>query len=230
MAILEIACFNPESAVVASEAGADRIELCDNQDVGGTTPSPQWLADVKARVNIPVFVMVRPREGGFIHTESEVQQMVADVDRLKSNADGFVFGILDQVRRIDIRKTAMLVRKAHPLPCTFHRAFDQAPEPFEALEAVIATGCSAILTSGGAPSVHDGMEVLRHLVKKAEGRVDIIPGGGLRLQNLSHIRRMTGACTFHSSALAPDATLPDEAEIRHMKRLLVEDLGDSGTR
>lgn len=228
MATLEIACFNPESAIVASEAGADRIELCDNQDVGGTTPSPQWLADVKARVNIPVFVMVRPREGGFTHPDFEVEQMVADIDRLKSNADGFVFGILKQDHRIDVEKTSMLVRKAQPLPCTFHRAFDEAPEPFEALEAVIATGCSAILTSGGAPTVDGGVEVLRNLVEKAEGRVDIIPGGGLRLQNLSHIRRLTGACTFHSSALAPDATLPDEAEIRHMKRLLVEDLGDSG--
>lgn len=228
MATLEIACFNPESAIDASEAGADRIELCDNQDVGGSTPPPQWLADVKARVNIPVFVMIRPRKGGFIHTDPEVQQMVADIDRLKSHVDGFVFGILDQDRRIDVEKTTMLVRKAHPLPCTFHRAFDEASEPFEALEAAIASGCHAILTSGGAATANDGTEILQKLVEKARGRIDIIPGGGLRLENLSHIRKATGACTFHSSALAPDATLPDKTEIRHMKRMLVEDAGGNG--
>ncbi|CAK3882327.1 Copper homeostasis cutC [Lecanosticta acicola] len=226
MALLEIACFNPESAILADEAGADRIELCENQEAGGTAPPIEWLTVVKARVNIPVFVMIRPRGGDFVYSESEFESMIANIDKFKASADGFVFGLLDQYRRIDMDRTTRLVRQASPLPCTFHRAFDETPDASEALQAVIATGCAAILTSGGASTAHEGIEALRTLTQKAQGRITVIPGGGVRLQNLSHLRVATGASTFHSSALASGATIPDASDIRQMKRLLDNEVGD----
>ena len=220
MALLEIACFGPDSAIVAGEAGADRIELCADQHAGGTTPSLEWLRCIKAKVSIPVFVMIRPRGGDFVYSDAEYDRMKFEIDQFKPIANGFVFGILDHERRVDVTKTAELVHRASPLPCTFHRAFDETPDPIEAFERVVATGCRAILSSGGASNANGGIGILKALVDKAQGRIDVMPGGGVRSANLTRIRGVTGAPVFHSSAVAKGSTLPDAAEIRRMKQIL----------
>ena len=220
MALLEIACFSPDSAIVASEAGADRIELCADQHAGGTTPPFEWLRIVKAKVSIPVFVMIRPRGGDFVYSDHEYHCMKADIDQFKPIANGFVFGILDHDRRVDVTKTAELVQRAHPLPCTFHRAFDETRDPLEAFEHVVAAGCHAILSSGGAPSANGGINILKTLVDKAQGRIAVMPGGGVRSANLTHMRSMIGAAVYHSSAVSKGNTLPDAVEIRRMKEIL----------
>lgn len=222
MALLEVCCFNPESAIIASQAGADRIEFCDSQHAGGTTPPAEWLTHVKASVTIPVFVMIRPRGGDFCFSDAEFEKMKTQIDELKTAADGFVFGILDQQRNVDIARTTELVRRAVPLPCTFHRAFDETSDPMQAFEDVIATGCHAILSSGGAPSVNGGLSVLKALIERSQGRIAVMPGGGVRSSNLASIQEATGANQFHSSAMNKDSGLADAEEVRLMKQLLHE--------
>jgi len=221
-ALLEIACFTPEHAVLAFEAGADRIELCDNREAGGTSPDLQSLVKVKQHVTIPVFAMIRPRGGDFNYTTDEFNQMQAKIEEFKPYADGFVFGVLDFQRRIDASRTRQLVASAHPLPCTFHRAFDETSDLFVALEEVMKTGCSAILTSGGAPAANSGIEVLAQLVRMAQRKITIIPGGGLRAKNIMTVRGYTQALVFHSSAVLKGEEAPSTEEIRQLKSSLQE--------
>lgn len=222
MALLEICCFNVESAVVAWKAGADRIEFCQDQDVGGTTPSLDALIRVKQQVTIPVFVMIRPRGGNFVYSDPEFDRMQSDIDAFKSVADGFVFGILDRDGQIDVQRTIRLVMGAHPLPCTFHRAFDESADVYQALEDVVATGCQTILTSGAADDAPAGAHILAELVRRANRRITIMPGGGIRSQSLRDLDAATGATSYHSSALCNGQTEPVAAEIRSMKMLLHE--------
>lgn len=224
--MLEVACFSVESAIIAAENGASRIELCENQEAGGTTPPQEWLTQVKARVSVPVFVMIRPRGGDFEYSDLEFANMQAELEAFRPQADGFVFGILDHDKKVDKTRTAELVRLAHPLPCTFHRAFDVTQDPFAALEDVISSGCKAILSSGGRASALEGMEVLSELVKESRGRITIIPGGGVRASNFARIRSITGATVMHSSCLPStacpksDAGLPDVGEVKEMVRIM----------
>ncbi|CZT20732.1 related to Copper homeostasis protein CutC [Ramularia collo-cygni] len=224
--MLEVACFNVASAIVAAENHADRIELCEDQAAGGTTPSLDWLIQVKARVSIPVFVMIRPRGGDFVYTEAEFARMQEELQAFKQSADGFVFGILDSESKVDKSRTAELVRFVHPKPCTFHRAFDQTSDHYAALEDVITTGCKAILSSGGQPTALEGINVLGELVKKAGDRIVIIPGGSVRAANSARILQSTGAKVLHSSCCpsstssAITAELPDVAEVRGMVQSL----------
>lgn len=220
MALLEIACFNAESALVARSAGADRIELCDNPSVGGTTPNFESLHFVRRQITTPVFIMIRPRGGSFFYTDAEFKQMKHDLLRYKPLADGFVFGILGSDQRIDTLKVAELVASARPLPCTFHRAFDETPNLKEALEDAIQCGVKAVLTSGGEANAIEGVLALQDLVIQAAGRLEIIPGGGVRYSNIMMLRQKTMASWFHSSALTTDANLASMDEIERMKSLL----------
>ena len=220
MALLEIACFSAENAIVAWNAGADRIELCDNQEAGGTTPSIETLRAVKQHVTIPVFVMIRPRGGNFNYSEREFDRMEADIDAFKSYADGYVFGILNQQHDVDVARMTQLVERAHPLPSHFHRAFDDARDQLQALEDVIACGCKAILSSGGAPNAMAGASLLCKLVQLAEERITIIAGGGVRAKNLYELHGSINANVYHSSALVNGIAEPDANEIREMKMFL----------
>ncbi|KAF2213801.1 hypothetical protein CERZMDRAFT_38154 [Cercospora zeae-maydis SCOH1-5] len=220
MAFLEIACFNAKSAAMAATAGADRVELCSNAAAGGVTPPSAWLSEVKAQVTTPVFTMIRPRPGNFRYSDAEFEEMRRSIAAFRSEADGFVFGLLDGDGRVDVARTAELVRLASPLPCTFHRAFDETADLMQALEDVVASGCHAILSSGGASDAAAGADVLRQLVEKAAGRIVVIAGGGIRLSNLQHICVTSGVSVCHSSALAANSPTPDDREMRHMKAML----------
>jgi copper homeostasis protein len=228
---LELACFNPDSALIALHAGADRIELCANQHLGGTTPPIEWLESIRAEAAImdkkcpPIFAMIRPRGGtDYNYTSSEFEAMQAEITRFKTLVDGFVFGILDAHRCVDFIRTRQLVLQARPLPCTFHRAIDQVPDLERALGDVMMTGCRAILSSGGKNDALEGRDMLGRLVRQAAGRrIEIIPGGGVRASNLEEICRSTGAVWFHSSAALPGREYADEAEIEAMKRVLSAD-------
>lgn len=221
MVLLEVACFTPASAVIAARAGADRIELCDNQAAGGTTPPFSWLTQVKAEVAVPVFVMIRPRAGNFMYSDSEFDEMKESIRLMKSLADGFVLGILDaEGRKVDVPRATELVSLAQPLPCTFHRAFDEVSDMLMALDDVIATGCTSILSSGGAPRADEGVAMLRALIQRAQGRLVIMPGGGVRTSNLRRILEETEAHAVHSSGLTGGDVLVDAQEVRRMKQLL----------
>ncbi|MCO6161303.1 copper homeostasis protein CutC [Flavobacterium sp. NRK F7] len=223
MPSLEIACFNLESAEIAQKNGADRIELCVEMSIGGTTPSLEMIQNVKAKINIPIYVMIRPRGGNFVYNETELEWMQSKIKVVKEmGINGFVFGILDVENKVDVIQNKALVSLAKPLPCTFHRAFDEVSNPFQALEELVACGFQTILTSGNAKNVNDGATQLKRLVQKANNRIIIMPGGSLRSSNLKMIQQKTNAIFYHSSAITDGTETADPIEIQRLKSILNE--------
>lgn len=236
-ALLEIAVFNIESAFAAANAGADRLELCENPFDGGTTPSYGFLKNVSENISIPVFPIIRPRGGDFLYSNAEFKQICYDIELCKDlGFKGIVSGLLFADGRIDHKRTAALVSLAGDMQFTFHRAFDRAINPLEALETIIETGANRILTSGQVPNAFDGKELIQQLMHKSAGRIIIMPGSGVRSNNIKALQSFTGAQELHSSARInvnsymqyhPNSmnevminTSVDEAEINAMKALL----------
>jgi copper homeostasis protein len=196
---LEISVETLETARAAERGGADRLELCGNLSVGGVTPSAELMRIVREQVRIPIFVMIRPRAGDFIYSDAEFAEMKHSiVEAKKSRMHGVVLGVLTKDHRIDVEQTRALVEFAKPLPVTYHRAFDEARDLRHALEDVIKTGASRILTSGGAKTAAHGAVVLFELVAAAENRIIIVPGAGNNAANISLVAQKTGAREFHS--------------------------------
>lgn len=218
MSKIEIACFNPESALIAFENGADRIELCAGLSEGGTTPDFETTKELREKINIPIYVMIRPRGGDFTYSDAEFEQMKTDLAALKTlNVDGFVFGILDENDKVNVEQNKTLVNLALPLPCTFHRAFDRAADLEDSLEKVIECGFTTILTSGQKPNVSEGKENLQKLVHLSDGRIEILVGGGLRSSNIEEIRSFTKARYFHSSAITDGSAFANPDEVVALK-------------
>lgn len=218
---LEIACFDFESALIAAKAGADRIEFCSGVEHGGLTPDEGHFVKLRRRVKIPLYVMIRPREGDFNYTDEEFNRMKQHITRFKSlRADGFVFGILHKNMKADEHRNRQLVEWARPLPCTFHRAFDRSPHYLETLETVMGAGFKTILCSGHTETAMMGMETLKKLIEVANRRIEIMPGGGIRSSNIQEIAKVSGANFFHSSGIVTKGHLSDEEEIVKMKQCL----------
>ncbi|SHM06172.1 copper homeostasis protein CutC [Chryseobacterium polytrichastri] len=219
MSKIEIACFNPESAMIAFENGADRIELCDGLSEGGTTPNFETTKQLREKINIPIFVMIRPRGGDFTYSDAEFEQMKEELVQLKSlRIDGFVFGILDENEEVNIEQNKELIKLAKPYQCTFHRAFDRAKGLESSLEKVIDCGFKTILTSGQKPNVSEGKENLKKLVELSNGRIEILVGGGLRSTNIQEIREYTQAQYFHSSAITDGGSFANADEVIALKK------------
>lgn len=215
--LLEVACFNLGSALIAQKAGAQRIELCENYKEGGITPSHELIKRIKKELSIPVFVMIRPRSGNFIYSDEEFEQMKKEVVFCKEQlCDGLVFGILTPDNKVDVKRSKELVELAKPLPCTFHRAFDEINDTNEALEQLCAMEFSRILTSGKAKSAVEGIDLIKELIKKAKGRITIMPGGGIRSANISRLVTDTGAREIHTAAITDKSETANETEIRQI--------------
>lgn len=198
---LEICCFTAQSAFKAAQAGAHRIELCDNIADGGTTPSFATIKWVVGHLQIPVNVIVRPRGGDFLYSATEYELIKEDIKQIKSlGANGIVIGFLTAEGDIDLQRTAEIVALAAPLEVTFHRAFDMCRDPFVALEQLKKLGIARILTSGGYPTAEKAAHILAQLVQKAENKIVIMPGSGINDQNLAKMIASTQAVEFHSSA------------------------------
>lgn len=197
---LEVCCGSVEDAIEAQLGGAQRVELNSSMFFGGLTPSLGSIIEAKQRINIPVMVMVRPRGGGFCYTDVEYEIMLQDTQfALDHGADGIVFGILKPDGTIDIdrsKKIITMVRQAGK-DIVFHRAFDVTPDPFEALEQLIEMQIDRVLTSGQEDSVPEGIELIRKLIEKAAGRVEILPGGGIKPSNVEFVIQQTGAAMIH---------------------------------
>ncbi len=216
---LEIACFNLESALIAQENGADRVELCAEINVGGITPNFQIIKQAKENLSIAIYVMIRPRGGNFVYSKEEFQQMKSEIEAIKKlEVNGFVFGILNEDNSVNIEQNAELVNLAKPIPCTFHRAFDEVKNYKTALEEVISCGFSTILTSGTFPNVMEGKEVLKELVHQANNRITIMPGGGLRSTNIAELDELLNADFYHSSAITDGSETANPAEIIQLKK------------
>jgi copper homeostasis protein len=197
--ILEISVESAAAAVAAERGGAHRIELCADLRMGGLTPSEDLMRVVRGRVRLPVFAMIRPRAGNFVYSDEERMRMRIDIAMAQRvGMDGIVLGLLAPGARVDLERTRMLVLAARPLPVTFHRAFDEVADLDAALRDVIVAGAARILTSGGATSAPAGIENLARLVKAANERVIILPGGGINASNVAQIAKQSGAHEIHS--------------------------------
>ena len=218
---IEIACFNLDSAIIAQNTGADRVELCADMLVGGTTPTIEIIKQAREHLNIDLYIMIRPRGGNFVYSDSEFEQMKSEIEAIKKlGVNGFVFGILKDDNTINIEQNLELVELAKSFPCTFHRAFDEILDYEKALENVISCGFSTILTSGTFPNVMEGKEVLKQLVKQANNRIEIMPGGGLRSTNISALDEMVNANWYHSSAITDGSEIASSEEIVQLKNKL----------
>lgn len=198
---LEVIAFTIESCSVIERAGAHRIELCDNPGEGGTTPSYGFLKLAREKVSIDLYPMIRPRGGDFLYSDDEFELMKKDVLLSKEiGCDGVVIGLLNADGTVDKKRSAALIDLAYPLGVTFHRAFDRVRDGFEALETLIEIGCERILTSGLTPNVTEGAAMLAQLVKAADERIIIMPGSGVRSNNIAELAKQAGAVEFHTSA------------------------------
>lgn len=198
---LEICSFDLLSALIAQEAGAQRIELCAGPAEGGTTPGPGLIRVAREKIHIDVYPIIRPRGGDFLYTDEEFDIMMKEVAYCKEvGCNGVVIGLLNADGTIDKSRTARLVDLAYPLGVTFHRAFDWAVNPFEAMEDIISVGCERILTSGQHPTAPEGADLINELVRQADDRIIIMPGSGVRADNIIALAEKTDASEFHTSA------------------------------
>lgn len=199
--ILEICCFNLDSALIAADAGADRIELCADPAAGGTTPGIGLIKAVRRKTSIELYPIIRIRGGDFLFSDEEFDVMLQEVQACKSaGCDGVVFGMLMPDGRVDKIHSVRLLEKAYPMGVCFHRAFDWTRNPFEALEDIIEMGFERVLTSGQQSTAILGAPLIRDLVLQSDGRIQIMPGSGIRAANIADLKNETGANQFHSSA------------------------------
>lgn len=197
--IVEAAVETVEAALAAERAGADRLELCADLANGGTTPSLQLIGAVIAATALPVQVMVRPRAGNFVYTDTEIAQMIKDIELICArNPAGIVTGAITADRQVDAPNVMRLLSAASATPVTFHRAFDRLANPADALEPLIDLGVGRILTSGGASSAIEGIDQLAALVERASGRILILAGGGVRAHNVREIITRTRVREVHA--------------------------------
>ena len=219
--LVEISVESVERAVAAERGGAARIELCGSLNIGGVTPSIELMRETRARVRLPIFSMVRPRGGDFVYSTAEFEEMKRSIEVAReAGMDGVVLGLLHRDGSVDVVRTAELVRAAAALPVTFHRAFDESADLFVALEDVIATGATRLLTSGGAATAPEAVARIAEFVRIARGRLTVMPGSGVKAENAADIAAATGATEFHaglSSVVARDAEAGEfEGEVRRL--------------
>lgn len=219
---LEIACFDVPSALTAGSCGVYRIEFCANFLEGGITPSFEDVRFLKETIaDVPIYVMIRPRGGDFIYTDAEFLTMKNQIQKFKDlKVDGFVFGILEAHHEIDLARNAELIAITGSKPCTFHRAFDLVSDASQSLNQLIDLGFQTVLTSGLAKNVMEGAPVLASLVAQADGKIEILCGGGLRSSNINELITITRAQAFHSSAITDDSLQADAQEIQNLLRCL----------
>lgn len=198
--LLEIATADLETTRNAVAGGADRIELCANLSEGGTTPGYGTMRVCRESFDLPIFPIIRSRCGDFLYTHDEFKTMCYEVELAKSMGfEGVVIGLLLSNGNIDVKRTAMLRELAYPMDVTFHRAFDRCKDPSVALEELIEMGVDRVLTSGQYPTAPEGVECIASLQAQASGRIIIMPGSGVRSDNIQQLRKQTGCFEFHSS-------------------------------
>ena len=196
--LIEAAIDSLAAALAAETAGADRLEVCGDLDQGGITPGVDLLAQTLARCRIPVFVMIRPRPGGFLYSGAEIDTMRSSIlDVRRTPAAGIVTGALRKDRSVDSTAMAVLLDAAGPLPVTFHRAFDEVPDPLAGMGTLAGLGVRRVLTSGGAATAETGIPMIARLARQAAGRIEVVAGGSVSAENVVSIVR-TGVREIHA--------------------------------
>ena len=220
---LEVIGFTIDGCAIAQNAGAHRIELCDSPADGGTTASYGFIKAARKKLRIDLFPIIRPRGGDFFYSDDEFEIMKTDIKVCKDfGCNGVVIGMLTEKNKVDKKRCSVLVEHAYPLGVTFHRAFDRTVDPFEALEDIIDIGCERILTSGQKTNALDGAELIKQLIEKADERIIIMPGAGVRADNIITIAETTGAVEYHTSAriIRNDKISVNEEEVKEILKKL----------
>lgn len=221
---LEVACFNLESVAVVAQSKADRVEFCDNFEVGGITPTFKDTQKARYLFSKELLVMIRPRGGDFKYSKDEFNQMKQCILELKNTEiDGFVFGILDQNNQIDFERNSELIKLAEPFPCSFHRAIDYTNDYFEAINTCITIGFKTILTSGHESKIELGMETAKKAIILFGNQIEIMPGGSLRAANATLIKSITKANYYHTSAITDASQIANLNEINALKDCLTNE-------
>lgn len=201
MYLLEVIAFDIESCFAIERAGGHRIELCGSPGEGGTTPSYGLIKIARDRMTVPIFVMVRPRGGDFFYTDEEFEVLMSEIKVCKVfGVQGIVTGVLTQAGHVDTERLQRIVEAAHPLPVTFHRAFDRVLNPIAAIDDIIGAGCTRILTSGQRPTALDGAANIQQYISHSNGRIIIMPGSGVRSDSIVALTNSINAVEFHTSA------------------------------
>lgn len=200
--LVEICVDGLENALAAAAAGADRIELCADLPRDGTTPGPGVIEVACGDLAVPVHVLVRPRPGDFAYTPAEWRAMVLDIRAAaRAGAAGVAVGALTRDGRIDAIQTRRLVETARPMSVTFHRAFDQVPDPYEALEQLAELGVDRVLTSGRPGKARDHVDVLGELARRGAGRVIVLAAGGVTAEDIP-VLAAAGIVEVHAGSAA----------------------------
>ena len=202
--LVEVCIDSVADAIAAQRGGAGRVELCADLVRGGTTPSAGMIAGVRERVRIPVVVLVRPRPGDFLYSADELAVMRRDIEATKAlGADGVALGVLRADGCIDVEAVQGLVALARPMSVTFHRAFDLARDPAEALDALLALGIDRLLTSGAAPTALDGIDTIAALVRRAGNALAVMAGGRIGADDAPRLAREGGVREVHVRGAEP---------------------------
>ena len=212
--IVEACVETVASAVGAQRAGADRIELCSDLAEGGVTPSAGLIRAVRARIEVPLQVLIRPRGGEYVYDAAEEEVMLADIREAgRAGADGVVIGVLSTGQRVHRARTERLVAAAESMRCTFHRAFDATPDLEASIAQLVELGVARVLTSGGMSTALQGAASLARLQARWGERIAILAGGGIRAGNVARIIRETGVREVHLGPRLPGSAELDIAEL-----------------
>ena len=198
--ILEVCVGSVSGGITAEKGGADRIELNSSCSLGGLTPSIGTVMEARKNISIPIITMIRPRAGAFVYNSQEIAVMEKDIEEIKPlGIKGFATGILKENGKIDIGKCKKLFKKMEGKDIVFHRAFDLTPDPFESLEICIDLGVKRILTSGQKPSAIEGADLIKRLIEKGKGRIEILPAVGLNKSSVKEFVKATGTNQVHDA-------------------------------
>lgn len=225
-AILEVCAFNVQSCIIAERAGAARIELCDNPIEGGTTPSYGTIKQVREKISIPLYPILRPRSGNYFYDSDEYEIIKKDIAVCKEiGCTGISVGTSTLNAEIDTEWLKRIVDWAFPMGVTCNRAFDCTPDPFKALEDIIKCGCERVLTSGQKTAAPDAGELLAKLVQIAGDRIIIMPGAGIKSSNIIQLKAACGAKEYHASArkTAPDPVTHINTQVSDYGRVFIAD-------
>ncbi|WP_435578304.1 copper homeostasis protein CutC [Gilvibacter sp.] len=219
--LLEICTPSLESVHAAVKGGADRIELCEQLNLGGVTPSMELLTDVLNQFQIDTQVLIRKRGGNFCFSEEEIQQMIHSIEKVKSlGAHGVVIGALTADGKLDVEALNAMIEAAGNLEITFHKAIDEMTDPDAAIEQLIAMGFTRILTSAGAQTAVEGLGKLKQWQTQFGDRITIMPGGSIRPENISKFSNQ-GFGAIHSAAIKKGELHSNESLVSQMKAALV---------
>jgi copper homeostasis protein len=215
--LIEVCAGSVADVSAAMAVGADRIELCAALELGGVTPSTGIVEAALEASRLPVIVMLRPRAGGFCYDDDEFKVMLRDASRfLDLGVAGVAFGVLNRRQRVDVARAREIIDGVKPREAVFHRAFDLVADRLAALTELIEIGCTRVLTSGGQATAVEGINALRDLVDLGGSRIEIMPGGGIRADNIREIVRQTKCRQIHLGASAPvnDCSLAAQSSIQ----------------